>query len=555
MLDSFPKEYTPRQVQKEILVEIDEKIKSGYKKIILSAPTGVGKSHIAATLSRHFQKSFVVTASKHLQDQYSKDFDFLKPVKGKSNFACFKMMKEENVKSSGRAKRLGLTCEKGQCVQKVPGKGEVVEETCSFKPKIRDVEKNKADLDSCLYYTQKYEALVSPHSLWNYAAYFQIMKYNQKLFAEYLDRPVAIFDEAHKIEDQVIQFIGIDIYRSTVEDCGIDVESYDLQDIDSIVTLSDVIAEHYAKRLRELEGDKVFAQNPDHALVSRLESRFKRASQARIEIISNKENFVINNPEKDSGGRFRSVSVRPIDISKYVEEFFISEHQLFMSATIDRNSFCENTGIDPEKVAVIDVAKSPFPLEHRKVEFLDVCRLNSRSTDEDKMAIIKKIDDIMTQYVGQRGLVLTSSIYWCNQIRQGLSAQNSRRIRMCHSKNADGRTQDEVLDEHAGTTDSVLLSSSLWEGVDLKDDLSRFQIIAKVPYPNLSEKRVSVKMNRFPLWYNSQTLTRMLQGFGRSIRSQEDWAHTYVLDASVHTILSKARQQIPRAYYDTLGYT
>jgi Rad3-related DNA helicase len=97
------------------------------------------------------------------------------------------------------------------------------------------------------------------------------------------------------------------------------------------------------------------------------------------------------------------------------------------------------------------------------------------------------------------------------------------------------------------------LSSSLWEGVDLKDDLSRFQIIAKVPYPNYKEKRTKAKMDKFPMWYTSKTLTKLLQGFGRSIRSENDWANTYVLDTAVNNVFFKAQQMIPKAYYDVLG--
>ena len=67
-------------LSKTILEQIEEKLNSGYKKIILCAPTGVGKSLVGATTAKHFDSSFTVTASKHLQDQYIKDIPFLKPV-------------------------------------------------------------------------------------------------------------------------------------------------------------------------------------------------------------------------------------------------------------------------------------------------------------------------------------------------------------------------------------------------------------------------------------------------------------------------------------------
>ena len=60
-------------------------------------------------------------------------------------------------------------------------------------------------------------------------------------------------------------------------------------------------------------------------------------------------------------------------------------------------------------------------------------------------------------------------------------------------------------------------------------------------------------MDKLPMWYTSRTLSKLLQGFGRSIRSEDDWAKTYVLDAAVKHVFFKAQQMIPKAYYDVLG--
>ena len=553
LLEKFPDNFNPREIQKDILNEIEENLKSGYKKIVLCAPTGVGKSLVGATISRYFDSSFTITASKHLQDQYIKDIPFLKPVKGKQNFPCLKLMSSEKVENTRRAMRWGLTCDKGVCQERVNKNGKEVVEVCKFKPTIKQVEENSADSQSCSYYLQKYEALVAKHSLWNYHAFFQIMKFNKKLFADYLDRKVSVFDEAHKIEDQIIQFVGFDIFAGQVDECNLNSEKYDFSDLDSMIKLTDDIAYSYANKIKNIKESSAFQNNPDYELISKLERRYDKAAQAKIDILSDKDNFVVNDPIRDLNGNFRTISVKPIDISKFAKTFFDTEYQIFMSATIAKQSFCENMGLETDDVAFVDTPKSPFPIDHRTIDLLNIKRLSYGSTEEDEIEVIKTIDRILDEHSTVRGLILTSSIPRCQKIIRYLSPKNTRRIRICHSKNKDGKTQDEVISEHATDPTGVLLSSSLWEGVDLKDDLSRFQIIAKVPYPNYKEKRTKAKMDKFPTWYTSQTLTKLLQGFGRSIRSNDDWAKTYVLDTAVNNVFFKAQQMIPKAYYDVLG--
>ncbi|WP_246281975.1 helicase C-terminal domain-containing protein [Nitrosopumilus ureiphilus] len=553
LLEKFPTQFTPREIQKEIISKIEENLKSGYKKIILCAPTGVGKSLVGATVSSYFDSSFTVTASKHLQDQYIKDIPFLKPVKGKQNFPCLKLMDAEKVDNDRKAMRWGLSCDKGVCQERINKNGKEVVSVCKYKPTIKQVEEKTQDSQSCHYYLQKYDALTSKHSLWNYHAFFTIMKFNKKLFEDYLDRKVTVFDEAHKIEDQIIQFVGFDIFSGQVDECNLNSEKYDFTDLDSVIKLTDDMAYSYAKKIKDIKESSVFQKEPDYELISGLERRYNRSAQAKIDIMSDKNNFVVNDPVKDFNGNFRTISVRPIDVSKFANEFFETDYQLFMSATIDKSSFCENMGLEKDDVALVDTEKSPFPIENRKIDLLNVRRLSYGSTDEDELEVIKTIDRILGEHSNERGLILTSSIPRCRKILQHLSPKNSSRIRICHSRNKDGKSQDDIISEHATDPTGVLLSSSLWEGVDLKDDLSRFQIIAKVPYPNYTEKRTRAKMNKFPLWYTSQTLIKILQGFGRSIRSDDDWAKTYVLDTAINNVLFKGQQMIPKAYYDVLG--
>ena len=552
LLDNFPSNIQARDSQREILDAVQQKLKSGYRKIILSAPTGTGKSAVAMTLAKSYENSFVVTSSKNLQDQYINDFEMLVPVKGKSNFPCFKSMEQNGIdlQEYDVAMRQGFSCEKGEC-EEITKEGK--RQNCKFKPRIQAFEEKTFQEIICPYYEQKYSALLADHSVWNYHSYFQTVKYNRGTYGEYLNRNISIFDEAHSIEDQIIQFVGIEIIKKHIDECKIRIESYDLSDIKMIIQLIRDIAEFYARKVKEIRESRAYRENPDYNRIRKLDGDYERFARVRSEISSDLGNFIINEPEYKKE-EFKSIIIKPLDVSKYVKEFFITPFQIFMSATINRDSFCQNMGFASEEIAFVDTPRSPFPLENRKVEFLNTARLSYKCPIVDENRIWLKIDEILSKHKNQRGLILTSSRVRCENIVKNLSSKNKSRLRICHARNPDGKTQDDVIKEHANSKDGVLISSSLWQGVDLKDNLSRFQIIAKSPYPNYTEKWVESKMERYPLWYPSQTITKILQGFGRSIRSKQDWATTYVLDSAVEPLLNNSKNLVPRSYYDVFGW-
>ena len=88
-------------------------------------------------------------------------------------------------------------------------------------------------------------------------------------------------------------------------------------------------------------------------------------------------------------------------------------------------------------------------------------------------------------------------------------------------------------------------------GVDLKDDYSRFQIILKVPFPNLVSTKIKKRLETRPDWYNWKTLIDLLQAYGRSIRNDDDWAETYILDECFDQILNN--KAVPQYFLDALN--
>lgn len=102
------------------------------------------------------------------------------------------------------------------------------------------------------------------------------------------------------------------------------------------------------------------------------------------------------------------------------------------------------------------------------------------------------------------------------------------------------KSREEIASEHfRSTRPTVLISPSLHTGIDLKNEQSRFQILVKVPYPSKGDRWICAKMKKDPAWYNWQTGLRLMQACGRSIRSKDDWAKTYVLDTSFGDFVKK----------------
>ena len=88
-LNLFPKGRDKiRFTQQKILTDIKNELDKGTKFIIAEAPTGTGKSDIAATLALCKKGGTILTTQKILQEQYNMEFPFLKSVKGANEFPC-----------------------------------------------------------------------------------------------------------------------------------------------------------------------------------------------------------------------------------------------------------------------------------------------------------------------------------------------------------------------------------------------------------------------------------------------------------------------------------
>jgi Rad3-related DNA helicase len=116
-----------------------------------------------------------------------------------------------------------------------------------------------------------------------------------------------------------------------------------------------------------------------------------------------------------------------------------------------------------------------------------------------------------------------------------------------------GNNRKIMLDTfYTSTKPYVLISPSLTEGLDLKEDLSRLCIICKVPYANLTDKWIKERMKENQEWYINQACTTMVQMTGRSIRSETDFATTYILDKDFLTLANSGINMFPKWWKDSV---
>jgi Rad3-related DNA helicase len=554
-----------RDKQQKTLEEIEQALKSGFKYIFLEAPAGFGKSPVAIALARYLGSSHICTATKDLQAQYSRDFPFIRQVKGKSNFIC--IIKDE----------MGLdeTCNYGPCLKddgydciyktklgdyKVQGEGtkyETVELDHFAQKKYIDKLKSQSriiqlDWKPCHYYHQKWIALKSSHTIYNYKYFLSDLFYSNSM----QKRQLLVLDEAHTVESEVADFKSFTVFNEGLTGflpkLSIPYESeYDIETWIAFGTeLREKLLIFIDKASTILE--KNIEQYPftEKNLIDAI-TKEKNLTTVIEDMRTNKDNWIVTSVEKTANNQLRKVLVTPIDVSSYFKDILDKGSiSLFMSATIlSKDYLCKIGGIKSDQVKFIRVQESNFPLKNRPIYLMNVAWLNAKTMNQSLPAIANAVNNIMTTHKNEKGIIHTTSYSQLRFIKENISKENAIRLIETGSK----LDRNEMLEKHfKSSKPTVLISPSLYLGVDLKDNLSRFQIIVKVPYADLTDRKISVMKQRDPNWYTWNAILKLVQAYGRSIRSKEDFANTYILDSSITFLLKQAKEMSPKWFSDAI---
>ena len=582
LLDYFPFK-TPRPMQIESLELIDKAFATGKKYVILEAPVGAGKSPMAISIARKYGDAHILTSQKLLQAQYHRDFKDIFVMQGKSNYWCdinrMYCGSRDCNQPTAYCNSTQITGRKyegpvkfGQDALRALKTQGAAGEAVEFSG-VRDVWnlKHKSDtyqLKACEYRARKTAAMISDITIHN----FQSFLYQGVLAGGFEPRKMLVIDEAHNIEGVIMQFFTIEIRDIMFPGCVLP-EFRDLKHIIQFLTEDDysipIRTEKLThnvtsnmtdekSRLAYLRILKIIAINDGQYTEAQHYERIIQKIELFISYVANNVDFVFEVKKgysKKSRQAYNALLIKPVYIKFWMNNLFDMGDKVFLtSATIlDRDIFCRNLGLRIDDCVFIQMP-SEFPVANRPIFVMNDCLPLSYATTETCMPkILEYIDKICTcdKYKSERGIIHTHSFEITKRIKAHVKSS-----RFLFADDFDGNRQ-KMLERHATGYNTILVSPSMHEGLDLYDDMSRFQIIIKLPYPGM-DVQVKCRLNKYrdQSWYNWLTALKLVQSYGRSIRHKDDWADTYILDGAFKKFYntSSTKRLLPQWFLDAVSF-
>ena len=566
--DLLGRNFKYRPGQKEAIEDILETFYEGVNNTyILDAPVGSGKSIIALITSYIINQSklrgYILASDLSLFDQYNVDIDLynfnnVKSIKGSDNYKC-----DVNLSSF----------KYGDC-------------------KVKNLSSSSTKMlpcyNSCSYYSARAFATSAPTALLTYSyALIQRNYVAPKLEGEgknppFDKRDFVICDEAHKVTKIVQSHFSPKITNQTpaklekiyqtLKQYGLNLPSLNKYDINSI--LKEIYSNENKSvlfyRIKDLENlflDYTYKSNQLKELVgsqmrdkNRLDEDLKQVlnlceyvkdMHCKLEdyssiIGTSGIDAMVKNNQGDN-----SIIFNCIDESYLMHKHFHDQFgfKLFMSGTIgDPSDFIKDLGI---KSASYTRIPNTFDFSRSPIVILTGDKLTYKTKEKSFPSIIRKASTLLEHHKDEKGIIHTGSYENSKILFNSLSRENQKRVLIY----GDSAEKTKLLEEYINSTNKVLIGPSLLEGLNLDGDKSRFQIFLKVPFPSLSDKFVKAKMDYLDGWYDKETVSGILQGVGRSVRSEHDYATTYFLDDCIRDVISRKRGSFPEDFKQRLKIT
>lgn len=527
---------TFRDHQKQAIIDIVNAFQDGYEYVVLDGPTGSGKSYINTTVARLARTAYYTTPQNRLIDQIAQDdclADIYTAIKGRTHYDCTSPnceLADEHTADECPSnnpdynlydydpKRHGPCCNYAAYTQYLDGNDQYGGPVCQYPEQLRKALTADCTLTNFHYF------IVSPH----------------------LDtRELTVIDESHNLESAGFDFCDIKLTNYTIP-------FYD-QIADDLPTTPDALHSYI---LTDLQAEiSMRMRDPDWKAESNQQviERLERLQQKISKITELGTQFVVEDLS-DANGTADGVALKPLYVDDFFQEYVFPKATSFLlsSATfLTPKQQLQEVGVDPANVAVVSLPNQ-FPVENRPIKTPFVADMRTKHAPDDAyQQLADRLLDIVHAHRDASGIVHCVSYNRQHQLAQALRATPIADRVLVH----DAEESEETLQTFKESSrPQLLLSVAMEEGIDLKDDHARYNVIVKLPNPSMGDNRIHERTVEYEEWdwYFRQTAINLVQAYGRTTRTAEDTSTTYILDASFEQFYKKNGDLLPGWFTEAL---
>jgi Rad3-related DNA helicase len=504
--------------QRAALERIRAAFAAGNEVVLVRAPTGSGKSLLARAVAGAARTAAEAepaepTGAYYTTPQVSQIeaveddplLDDVAVVRGKSNYRCI------------------LPGERSTPVDRAPCARETGYD-CSVRAE-------------CPYFADRNAAANSPVAATTLAYFMRTAGSDA-----FRKRDVVVIDEAHGLGGWAETYATVDLDARRVpvwDEVGVPDLSAADDPLDRTRRFAEVLvgrceaAKEELVRQRELTPAEAARRDRLGELVSEL-SYFVRD----VEDPDSATTWVVDQDDE-------AITIKPLDPERHLQHTVWDRGERFalLSATIlDREAFCRGVGLDPSRVALVDVEHT-FPPENRPLYDVTQGPMTYEERGETIPKVVRLLVRLMARHPDEKGIVHAHSYGIQSRLAEGLAeAGVSARVRSHDREDRDAALADWLATDRP----DLFLSVKMEEALDLEGDLARWQVVCKAPYRSTSDSSVARRLEdgRWG-WYRRDALKTVIQACGRVVRAPDDHGATYLADSSLLDLFDRARGDLP----------
>jgi ATP-dependent DNA helicase DinG len=613
VLSRATEQFVPRSGQTEMAIAVARAIEQS-EALVVEASTGVGKTFsylVPALLSG--ERVLVSTATKALQDQlFGRDLPRLVealglPVrtallKGRSSYLCLHRLalaRNDNGATDHRSLRALAKIEEWSQVTRAGDLAELrgLDERSPLIPLVTSTRENCLGAQcpqfrACHVNLARREALAADVVVINHHLFFADLAVRESGVAELLPSVrIAIFDEAHQLNETGVQFLGKNLTTGQLLDFCRDLLGAGLQLARGLVDWHTVVGdcERASRELRlsasgtypgtKLRWISAAPENIDEAAwaaalegvhaalvlactaldtVSEIAPDFGRLHERAQRLAERTQSF--SSPSEAGSVRWVEVGTQlrlvesPLNISEAVKTRLLgtggesAKSWIFTSATLGNDEklswFTQPCGLDQARVLRVG---SPFDYSRQSAIYVPADL--PRPADPGHALAVARSVARWAQRLGGRTMVLTTTLKALKVIGDALQSafDNASGIEVL----VQGAMPKRVLIERFRNGNSadgrgtvLVASASFWEGIDVPGEALQLVVIDKLPFPPPNDPMAEARSkaleakgrSAFNDYFLPEAAVALKQGAGRLIRRETDQGILVVCDSRLNTM-------------------